>query len=87
MNEEIRCITSKGKLALNECENDGSDFLRVLFGLYKKLGQLFFHTYSLTCLNKDAAGLLKVMRIWASWDVSLNVWTFLKALCICTQSL
>ena len=26
----------------------------------KKLGQFFFHTYSLTCLNKDTSVLLKV---------------------------
>ena len=32
-----------------------------LYSLYKKnLGQLFFHTYSLTGLNKDATVLFKV---------------------------
>ena len=43
MNEEIRCITNEGKMAKNEWEND-SNFLPVLYILYKKLGQFFFHT-------------------------------------------
>ena len=42
------------------------DFLRTLYGVYKKLEQLFFHTYLLTCLKKDASVLLKVMNIWTS---------------------
>ena len=36
-----------------------------LYTVYiNKLGQLFFLTYSLTCLNKDTRVLLKVINIW-----------------------
>ena len=63
MNEEIHCITNEGKMAKNECENDDCDFLRALFSVYKKLGQFFFHTYSLTCLKKDTSVLIKVVNI------------------------
>ena len=45
MNKEIHCITNKGKVAKNEWENDDTDFLQALCSVYKKLGQLFFHTY------------------------------------------
>ena len=31
MNEEIHCITSKGKTAKNELQNDGSDFPCAIF--------------------------------------------------------
>ena len=41
MNEEICCITNKGKTAKNEWEN-GSNFLSALYIVYKKLGQFFF---------------------------------------------
>ena len=37
MNEEICCITNKGKTAKNEWENDGCDFLQALYCVYKKL--------------------------------------------------
>ena len=47
MNEEIRCITNEGKTARNEWENDDSDFLGVLYSVYKKLGQFFSILYSL----------------------------------------
>ena len=43
-----------------------TDFFQALYGVYKKLGQLFFHTYLLTCLMKDASAWLKVMNIWTS---------------------
>ena len=68
----------KGKLATNEWENDDSDILQALYSVYKKkIGQVLFHTYFLICLmDKDTSVLLKVM-----------VLTFLKILCICTQSL
>ena len=49
MNEEIRCITNKGKTAKNEYENYGSDFLRALYNAYIKLRDLFFNTSLLTC--------------------------------------
>ena len=51
MNEEILCIINKGKTVKTEWENV-TDFLRALYSLYKKLGQFFFHTYSLTSSNK-----------------------------------
>ena len=53
MNEEICCITSKGKMAKNEWQNDDSDFHPALCILYLKLGQSFFHTFLITCLNKN----------------------------------
>ena len=49
MNEETRCITKERKMVKNEWKNDDSDFLGVLYSIYKKLGQSFFHTYLLTC--------------------------------------
>ena len=48
MNEEIHCIINEGKAAQNKWENDDSYFFRALCSVYKKLGQLFFHTYRLT---------------------------------------
>ena len=63
MNKEIRCITNERKAAKNEWENDDSDFLVVLYSVYKKLGQFFRRTYSLTCLNKDTSVLLQVINI------------------------
>ena len=45
---EISCITNKGKTAKNEWENYDFDFLWTLYSVYKKLVQLFFHTYVLT---------------------------------------
>ena len=41
-------------MATNECGNDDSDILRALYGLYNKLGQVFF---------KDTSVLLKVINI------------------------
>ena len=41
MNEEICCITNKGKMVKNEWENDDSDFLSALNSVYKKLGHFF----------------------------------------------
>ena len=35
MNEEIRCITNKGKTAKKEWENDDYDFLWALYSVYK----------------------------------------------------
>ena len=43
-NEEICCITNRGKMAKNEWESD-SDFFPALYIVYKKLGQFFFHTW------------------------------------------
>ena len=65
MNEEILCIINKGKTVKTEWENV-TDFLRALYSLYKKLGQFFFHTYSLTSSNRDTSVLLKDINIWLS---------------------
>ena len=67
MNEEICCITKKGKIPKNEWENDGSDFFELYTVHILKLGQFFFPTYLLSCLNKDTSVLLKVINIWRSY--------------------
>ena len=36
------------------------DILRASYSVYKKLGQYFSYTYSLTCFNIDTLVLLKV---------------------------
>ena len=66
MNEEICCFINKGKTAKNGWENDDSDILWASYSVYKKIGQFFFYTYLLTCLNKDISVLLKVINIWTS---------------------
>ena len=42
MNEEIHCISNKGKTAKNEWKNVDSNFFQALFSVYKKLAQFFF---------------------------------------------
>ena len=42
MNEEILCITNKGKAAKNEWEIDDSDFLRAFYSVYKRIRTIFF---------------------------------------------
>ena len=42
MNEEIRCITKKGKTAKNEWQNDESDFLWALCSVHKKNMTILF---------------------------------------------
>ena len=42
MNEEICCITNEGKTAMNEWENDDSDFLQALYSVYKKIKDNYF---------------------------------------------
>ena len=66
MNEEINCIKNEGQTAKNEWKNDNSNFLWALYGVYKNLGNFFFHTYLLTCLRKDTSVLLKAINIWTS---------------------
>ena len=34
----------KGKVALNEWENDGSDIFRALYDVYEKIKTIFLHT-------------------------------------------
>ena len=49
MKKLIALLTKgKGKTAINEWKNDNSVILRTLYSVHKKLGQFFFHTYSLT---------------------------------------
>ena len=43
----------KGKMAMNKWENGDSEDFQALYSIFEKLGQYFFHIYSLTCLNKD----------------------------------
>ena len=80
MNEEICCITNEGKTAKSEWENDDRNFFQALDNAYKKLGQFFFHTYSLTCLKKDTTVLLKVInrKIHIANHRTSNIYT-----CIC----
>ena len=70
MDKEIHWIAKEEKRMkwMNEYEreNDDSDFLGALYSTYEKLGQFFFHTYSLTCVKKDSSVLLKVINIWTS---------------------
>ena len=62
MDEEIHCITSKGEM------KKGYEWMRKwwlwhsssFIQIIKKLGEFFFHTHSLTCLNNDASALSKV---------------------------
>ena len=42
MNEEIRCITNKGKTVKNDWENVDFDFLRALYSVYKKIRTILF---------------------------------------------
>ena len=44
MDEEIHCITNEGKTARNEWENNGSNFLRALYSVYKKIRTIFILT-------------------------------------------
>ena len=52
MNKEICCITNEGKTTKNEWENDDSDFLQALYIVYKKIGQVFFHTLLVNFLKQ-----------------------------------
>ena len=61
MKKFVTLIAKKKQLRMNRKEM--TDFFQALYGVYKKLGQLFFHTYLLTCLMKDASAWLKVMNI------------------------
>ena len=65
MKEEICWITNNGKTAKSEYENDDSDFIWALYSVNKSR-TIRFPYYSLTCLNKDASVLLKIINIWTS---------------------
>ena len=78
MNEEIRCITNKGKL--NEWKNN-SNFLPPLHIVYKKLAHFLFHTlfanlfkqryissvtsYKVISLKTLVLGFLKILSLCA----------------------
>ena len=44
MNDEIGCLptTEKGKMSMNEWENDDSDILRALLSVYRKNKDKYF---------------------------------------------
>ena len=69
--EEIHCTPYEGKTAKNEWRND--DFLRTLFGVYKKWGVLFPY-FSLTCLKKDTSvkKQKKIMTLFYGWGSSAS---------------
>ena len=55
----LSSISSKQTCLKNEWENDGSDFLRVLYSVYQKIRTILFSYLLLTVtLKKDAALLL-----------------------------
>ena len=66
MNGETRCIFNKGKTknGYEWMEKDDPVVLQAWYSVHNKIGQLFFHTYSLTSSNKDSSVLLKVKNIW-----------------------
>ena len=82
MNEEICCISKKEKwkMAINEWENGWMIFFELYTVYIKKFIQFIFHTYSLTCLNKDTSVQLKVSNIWTSSQVKYknNALNFFK---------
>ena len=49
MNEEICCITSKGKTDKNEWKSNDSDFLRALNSVCKKIRTIIFPCLLVTC--------------------------------------
>ena len=65
MNEEIHCISKKGKTAKNEWENDKmtTPIFFQLYALYIKQDSSASILYSPTCLNKDASVVLQVINI------------------------
>ena len=63
MKKFVALLTKENeRTTMNEWENDDSDILWTLYRGYKKLRQLFFHTYLLTCLNKDTSVLLSIKK-------------------------
>ena len=42
MNEQICCITNKGKMAKKKWKNDDSEFLQALYSVYKKIKTILF---------------------------------------------
>ena len=84
MNEEIHCITNKGKTAKNEFESDVSDFLWALYSIYKEQ----FFPYWLVELFKErfisSVKSYKYLSKLISSQTMISI--FLKILFICAQS-
>ena len=70
MNEEIHCITNEGKMARNEWENDGSDFLWALYSVCKKIRIIFFHSLLATHCSVASYKYFKklVSEVWKHWS-------------------
>ena len=70
MNEEICCITNEGKIARNEWENDGSDFLWALYSVYKKFRATFSHTLLAIHLPVGSYNYFKklISEVWKHWS-------------------
>ena len=79
MNEEIRCITNEWKAAKNEWENDDSDFLLVLYSVYKKSGQFFFHTFFANLFKQRYISCykLQIFEQGSTWKIKTLVLGFL----------
>ena len=80
MNEEIYCITNKGKMAKYEWENDDSNFLVALYSVYKRLGQFFFHTLLANLFKQRYVSSVTSYRYVKNKNICLR---FLKILFIC----
>ena len=66
MNEEIHCITNNEKNNQEWMGNDEPVFLVVLYSVYKKLGQFFFHTLVANLFKQRYISLLQVINISTS---------------------
>ena len=60
-NEEICCITDEGTMAKNGWENNDSDFLRALYGVYK-IRAILFPYLLVNFFKKGISVLLKVIN-------------------------
>ena len=67
-------------LTKEKIKNHEPDFPQSLssYTVYKKLGQLFFLIYLLTCLNKDSSVLLKLFEQVNKLSIKPMVLTFYK---------
>ena len=81
MKKLVAFLTKEKKLRMN-----GKMITLTFFQLYtvyiKKLGQFFFHAYSLTCLNKDTSVLLKNVSIKNKLSIKIMVLNSFKIECI-----
>ena len=87
MNVEIHCITIKGKTAKNELESDGSDFLWVLYSIWKKIRTIFFPYWLIELFKERFISSVKSYKYLNKLMSSKkNVSIFFKKLFICAQS-